>query len=566
MATANLLSGVPTSFATGLAPTNNPTVANGGTAPVNTTAQVSNMKDAFGNPVASAAQVKTPQNSQQTAFYNALPTYYPNSTVANRTPDQLAAANMVRNTANSQQATLGNYLTNFMNSNVPATTTLPTASPTGPTTNSVNTTAKNINEGNYSSPLINPVNLNRTQAIGPINNVSTAATGTNATSTNSVGTNANLSGAVDFALGDILTQGNPYSQAAMDSATRQITDNFVQSVLPQLGSAAQRAGAWGGSRQGIVEGLAAGETAKAVGDTAANLAARNYETSLNTFNNALGVATNLRGQDLQDRQISSTEGLQNRQLTSNEQLQNRQLSSNEAMANQQTELNRQIQNQEIASNENLAKLQADLQVAVQNRQISSQEAEMQLNAAVQQSLQNRQITSNETLQNRQLTSQEQQQNATRDAERALQNRQLTSAELLANREMDINNKNQIAQLLPSLVQLGYTPAQMLDAVGQDAFNYNQALLDSDVARHNYNQNADAIRLGQYANILSGNSTSGIMTGGSSTSTSNVNTPKTSNLQNALGGAATGAAIGSMTNFENGGTWGAVLGALAGLFS
>ena len=283
---------------------------------------VTGMVDAYGNPIASKAVEKTGLTPEQQAFYDALPQYYSGSTVAARTPDQIAAANMIKQQAAANQTRYDTFLNDFLDDQ------------TG-------------------------------------------------------------------------TQGNPFMQDVMDSATRQITDNFTQQVLPQLGSAAQRSGAWGGSRQGIVESLAAGQTAQAVGDTAARLAAENYQTTL-------------------------------------------------------------------------------------------------------------------------------------------------------------QNNLQRAQLTPALFDASYRPAQLLDAVGQDAFNYNQAVLDADVARHDYLQNADAQRLAQISAMLSGGSTTGIMAGGSQTQTSTTNRPKSSNLQNALGGAAAGAALGSMTGIENAGGWGAVLGALGGL--
>lgn len=501
-----------------------------------------------GTPFRSSAMMRGPANSTQDSFYNALPKYYGGSTVAGRTPDQINAQNMVRSTAQNQQGQLGQYLNNFMNtSTTPATTTAPTQ-----------TAANTINPANYGTAAAAlPAQASTASALtGGVNTshmtTQTAPTSAvpNAVST-AVGMDPRLNSALGFGLGEILTAGNPYSQAAMDSATRQITDNFTQQVLPQLGSAAQRSGAWGGSRQGIVESLAAGETAKAVGDTAAELAARNYETSLNTFNNALGTATNLRGQDVTQRGIESAEGLENRGMTIDQALQNRQISSqektqdrlissDEALQNRQISSQESLRNREILSSEMLTNMQARLDLAVQNRQISSTEAQAQMNAAIEQELQNRQLTSQEQLANREISSNE-----------GLQNRQLSIGELI-----------QRAQVTPGLLDAAYKPAQMLDAIGTDSRAYDQQLIDADIQKHNFGQNADAERLALYASLLSGQGTSGINAGGGSTVT--TKTPKSSTLQNAIGGASAGAALGSLTNFENGGTWGAVLGALAGL--
>lgn len=69
---------------------------------------------------------------------------------------------------------------------------------------------------------------------------------------------------------------NPGLQGTLDAATGRIMDEFQQNILPEIGSAAQRAGAFGGSRQGIAEGLAAGETSRAVGDTVSQILGENF--------------------------------------------------------------------------------------------------------------------------------------------------------------------------------------------------------------------------------------------------------------------------------------------------
>ncbi len=510
----------------------NTAVANTATAPGQVRmASTIVQNNSAGLPFQSQAQQRTAADPSQTAFYNALPKYYAGSTVANLTPEQIAAKGMISNQAQANTGVIGNVLNNW-----------------GNTTPAANSAQANVNlNQNATAPIVGPngvataaVNTNpNVQA----NNVNTAATvNTPAAFTQDVGMRPDMNNALTFALGDILNQGNPYAQASMDSATRQITDNFVQSVLPKLGSVAQQSGAWGGSRQGIVEGLAAGETAKAVGDTASQLAAKNYETSLNTFNNALGVGSTLRGQDVTQRNIASNEGLTNRQLDVNSALQNRQISSQEGQANQSANLsadttnanigsNEALNNRQISSQEGLAKMQADLQVAVQNGQISEAEAAQRLQVAAAQATANRQIDSSEGLTNRQLT---------------------------------IAQQIEQAQTLPALLNASYQPAQMLDAVGADNRAYDQQLIDADVARNNYGQNIDAERLAQFNQILSGGSTSGISQGGTTTQTSK--TGSTSAVQNALGGAAAGATLGSLTSLNNGGEWGAVLGALAGYLS
>ena len=54
-------------------------------------------------------------------------------------------------------------------------------------------------------------------------------------------------------------KSNPFLKGSVETALGDVTRKYTQEVMPQMGSAAQRSGAYGGSRQGIMEGLAAGE-------------------------------------------------------------------------------------------------------------------------------------------------------------------------------------------------------------------------------------------------------------------------------------------------------------------
>ena len=78
--------------------------------------------------------------------------------------------------------------------------------------------------------------------------------------------------------GDYLMAGaNPYLQSHIAEATRPIQEQLVQQTLPQIGSAAQQAGAYGGARQGLLEGSAFGNSAQAMGTVGTNMAAQNYQ-------------------------------------------------------------------------------------------------------------------------------------------------------------------------------------------------------------------------------------------------------------------------------------------------
>lgn len=77
--------------------------------------------------------------------------------------------------------------------------------------------------------------------------------------------------------GDFLTpDANPALGATIDAATGQIVDEFQRDILPQLGSAAQRAGAFGGSRQGLAEARSADQVTENIADTTARMLSENF--------------------------------------------------------------------------------------------------------------------------------------------------------------------------------------------------------------------------------------------------------------------------------------------------
>ena len=95
--------------------------------------------------------------------------------------------------------------------------------------------------------------------------------------------------ATDFLLNKVLyPETNPALQQAINAATRPITDQLLEEALPATRSGAYTTGGFGGSRQGIAEGLATGKAARAVGDTAANVANQGYQAGLGALTSAYG--------------------------------------------------------------------------------------------------------------------------------------------------------------------------------------------------------------------------------------------------------------------------------------
>lgn len=68
------------------------------------------------------------------------------------------------------------------------------------------------------------------------------------------------------------------------------TNNLTRNILPQIRAGSVADGVYGGSRQGIAEGLASAETARGVGDTLARMDMDAYNSGLNMYNQAANRA------------------------------------------------------------------------------------------------------------------------------------------------------------------------------------------------------------------------------------------------------------------------------------
>jgi hypothetical protein len=83
---------------------------------------------------------------------------------------------------------------------------------------------------------------------------------------------------------------NPFVKQMTDQALGESTRNFQRNVLPQMGDAAIKGGAYGGSRQGIMEGLAAGEFGRETSDAATRIYADNYQKERDRMGQAQQLA------------------------------------------------------------------------------------------------------------------------------------------------------------------------------------------------------------------------------------------------------------------------------------
>jgi hypothetical protein len=83
---------------------------------------------------------------------------------------------------------------------------------------------------------------------------------------------------------------NPALQATIDASVRPIYQNLTETVLPKIRGGAVQTGNWGGSRQGIMEGLATARAGQTAADTAAKVATTGYLGGLDAMGKAQGQA------------------------------------------------------------------------------------------------------------------------------------------------------------------------------------------------------------------------------------------------------------------------------------
>lgn len=106
---------------------------------------------------------------------------------------------------------------------------------------------------------------------------------------------------------------NPYLQAAIDAAIRPVTQSYTDpnGVLSKIRGDAVQSGQYGGTRQGLGEGVAAGRYLQVVGDTAGKMASDAYNKGQDTFARTLQLSPTLVQAGQQPAQMLSAIGTQN---------------------------------------------------------------------------------------------------------------------------------------------------------------------------------------------------------------------------------------------------------------
>lgn len=103
---------------------------------------------------------------------------------------------------------------------------------------------------------------------------------------------------------------NPYLQDQANAITQTATNNLNNNILPGLNAGAMQAGGFGGSRQGIAQGLAIGQTNQGITNSLAGLYGNAYEGDQNRANQAaISAANNATQQAIAAMQNSTTRDL-----------------------------------------------------------------------------------------------------------------------------------------------------------------------------------------------------------------------------------------------------------------
>lgn len=121
-------------------------------------------------------------------------------------------------------------------------------------------------------------------------------------------------------LGNLLSGqvSNPYTQRTADAVTNNIGRNYAEQVMPGIRSGAVQSGQYGGSRQGIAEGLALSRMNQDIASATAPLYAQQHENSQNRMASVAGqlnsqaqnVAENNVNRNFQGQTINAQNQLQ----------------------------------------------------------------------------------------------------------------------------------------------------------------------------------------------------------------------------------------------------------------
>lgn len=155
---------------------------------------------------------------------------------------------------------------------------------------------------------------------GPARDVNVTPGQSTATAAENAAGQVNAGAAIQGTL-DRAPGGNPYVDELVQRTLQANTQNFQQQALPSIQNASQIAGGFGGSRQGVAEGIALQGLADANARAASGIYSNQYNQDLGRQLQAAGLSNQLQGMSSQSElarlQSDRGFGLGTEQLTQN---------------------------------------------------------------------------------------------------------------------------------------------------------------------------------------------------------------------------------------------------------
>lgn len=105
---------------------------------------------------------------------------------------------------------------------------------------------------------------------------------------------------------------NPYLPGAIEAAIRPVFENLTRSVLPNIRNEAVGVGGYGGSRQGIAEGLATSDATRQAMDLSGNIMNNAWQFGNSQANQAMQLAPMIQGLQTAPSEIIGSVGAQQR--------------------------------------------------------------------------------------------------------------------------------------------------------------------------------------------------------------------------------------------------------------
>ncbi len=212
----------------------------------------------------------------------------------------------------------------------------------------------------------NVANGNYDTNYGPVGNINTPQTNLNAArrSQGALDPTQSLQGLLS---GNVT---NPYLQQQADAMTANMTRNLNENVMPGIRSEALASGQYGGSRQGIAEGLAASRLNQDLAPALTNMFGGAFE---NAQNRMYGTATGLNDQAFQNATNNAGLQMQGNQFNANLGLQN----NAQQMGQNTQNLDNRMKSMDIANNAQ-GLLQGNQQLQAGNQSLLSGNQQLQL--------------------------------------------------------------------------------------------------------------------------------------------------------------------------------------------